>query len=141
MPEFQNNEQIISHYKKVILPLESLVKVANITVGIKITVTINVNGTMIIGDVVPLREFHEHTSKLMMRSVERGNDPDTIQNMRGVMKAMERMYSTEELQDLIDSYVCIRNPTFFVNGETQSDKDMFWIGKIESVDGFMIGRP
>jgi hypothetical protein len=49
MSDFQNKEEIVSHYKKVILPFETLIKVANAAysrddANTKIPITISVKG-------------------------------------------------------------------------------------------------
>ncbi len=73
MPDLKNTEEIISHYKKVIFPFESLVKVANASTGSKmsITITINVKGITISGYLVALDEFHEYTSDTILENVRK----------------------------------------------------------------------
>jgi hypothetical protein len=45
MAEFQNDEEKISHYKKVILPLETLVQVVNVSSpDTKMAITVNLKG-------------------------------------------------------------------------------------------------
>ena len=81
MPDLKNTEEIISHYKKVILPLESLVKVANASTGSKMSITINVKGITISGYLVALDEFHEYTSDTILENVRKVSDAETFQNM------------------------------------------------------------
>ena len=145
MPDLKNTEEIISHYKKVILPLESLVKVANASTGSKMSITINVKGITISGYLVALDEFHEYTSDTILENVRKVSDADTFQNMQTIMNAMKDMYAKPELRDLVNSYVCIKNPSYHIYAIDGKDKytieGSFWIGKIESVDGFTIGMP
>ena len=71
MPDIQNPEQMISYYKKVIHPLEILVSIVNSTTpSSKFSITINLKGTMISGDLVSLREFHDHISYTLMAGSE-----------------------------------------------------------------------
>jgi hypothetical protein len=81
LPDLKNTEEIISHYKKVILPLESLVKVANASTGSKMSITINVKGITISGYLVALDEFHEYTSDTILENVRKVSDAETFQNM------------------------------------------------------------
>lgn len=145
MPDLKNTEEIISHYKKVIFPLESLVKVANASTGSKMSITINVKGITISGYLVALDEFHEYTSDTILENVRKVSDADTFQNMQTIMNAMKDMYAKPELRDLVNSYVCIKNPSYHIYAIDGKDKytieGSFWIGKIESVDGFTIGMP
>jgi hypothetical protein len=137
MPEFQNPEQKILHYKKVIYPLETLVKIVNVTIRSKIAITINVKGSMISGFLVALKEFDEYTSNTIMESIEQTSNEETFRSMGDIIREMQKEYTNEELQDLVNSYVCIKNPTF--HGINDQPVSAFWIGKLESVDGFMIG--
>jgi hypothetical protein len=145
LPDLKNTEEIISHYKKVIFPLESLVKVANGSTGSKMSITINVKGITISGYLVALDEFHEYTSDTILENVRKVSDAETFQNMQTIMNAMKDMYAKPELRDLVNSYVCIKNPSYHIYAIDGKDKytieGSFWIGKIESVDGFTIGMP
>ena len=145
MPDLKNTEEIISHYKKVIFPLESLVKVANASAGSKMSITLNVKGITISGYLVALDEFHEYTSDTILENVRKVSDAETFQNMQTIMNAMKDMYAKPELRDLVNSYVCIKNPSYHIYAIDGKDKytieGSFWIGKIESVDGFTIGMP
>jgi hypothetical protein len=145
LPDLKNTEEIISHYKKVIFPLESLVKVANGSTGSKMSITINVKGITISGYLVALDEFHEYTSDTILENVRKVSDAETFQNMQTIMNAMKDMYVKPELRDLVNSYVCIKNPSYHIYAIDGKDKytieGSFWIGKIESVDGFTIGMP
>jgi hypothetical protein len=145
LSDLKNTEEIISHYKKVIFPLESLVKVANGSTGSKMSITINVKGITISGYLVALDEFHEYTSDTILENVRKVSDAETFQNMQTIMNAMKDMYAKPELRDLVNSYVCIKNPSYHIYAIDGKDKytieGSFWIGKIESVDGFTIGMP
>jgi hypothetical protein len=145
LSDLKNTEEIISHYKKVIFPLESLVKVANASTGSKMSITINVKGITISGYLVALDEFHEYTSDTILENVRKVSDAETFQNMQTIMNAMKDMYAKPELRDLVNSYVCIKNPSYHIYAIDGKDKytieGSFWIGKIESVDGFTIGMP
>jgi hypothetical protein len=134
LPDLKNTEEeIISHYKKVIFPLESLVKVANASTGSKMSITINVKGITISGYLVALDEFHEYTSDTILENVRKVSDAETFQNMQTIMNAMKDMYAKPELRDLVNSYVCIKNPSYHIYAIDGKDKytieGSFWIGK------------
>jgi hypothetical protein len=133
LSDLKNTEEIISHYKKVIFPLESLVKVANASTGSKMSITINVKGITISGYLVALDEFHEYTSDTILENVRKVSDAETFQNMQTIMNAMKDMYAKPELRDLVNSYVCIKNPSYHIYAIDGKDKytieGSFWIGK------------
>ena len=136
MSDIQTPEQMISYYKKVIHPLEVLVSIVNSTTPIsKFSITINLKGTMISGALVSLREFH--ISYTLMAGSEDETDPEAVRGMRHIVNAMKGLYETPGLRDLVNSYVCIKNPKFLLGSITLPLDGHFWIGKIESVDGFM----
>lgn len=138
MPDIQNSEQMIPNYKKVIHPLEVLVSIVNSTTpSSKFSITINLKGTMISGDLVSLREFHDHISYTLMAGSEDETDPEAVRGMRDIVNAMKGLYENPGFKDLVNSYVCIKNPKFLLGSITLPLDGHFWIGKIESVDGFM----
>ena len=57
--------------------------------------------------------------------------------MRDIVNAMKGLYESPGLKDLVNSYVCIKNPKFILGSITLPLDGQFWIGKIESIDGFM----
>jgi hypothetical protein len=52
---------------------------------------------------------------------------------------MDKVYENFHLRDLVNSYVCIRNPIFILGNSTNSFQlnSQYWIGKLESIDGFV----
>jgi hypothetical protein len=137
MPEFQNDEQIISYYKKVLLPLESINKIVNKTVNSSFSITLNVKGTMITGLLVALREYRQYASDLLLAGAEEKTDPETIRELRNVLKLMDDIYDNPGLDDLVNSYVCIKSPEFIMEGTRLIYNGHFWLGKMDSVDGLM----
>jgi hypothetical protein len=62
--EQQKEEQdSISHYKKVLLPLEYFVQMVNSRIDTGISVIIDMKGAMVSGDLVSLQEYHYYTSR------------------------------------------------------------------------------
>jgi hypothetical protein len=139
MPKFQNDEQRISYYKKIILPLDTLVQLVNSFHGSSFEIRINVKGTMISGYLVSLKEYHEHTSDQLMLGSEDQTDPEMLRLLRDKVKRMKDIVENHGLEELVNSYVCIRDPIFIAGNEANSFQlnGQYWIGKIESVDGFM----
>jgi hypothetical protein len=148
MPSFENDEQVIAHYKKVILPLEVLVQIANkSSPNSKIDITINVKGLTISGSLVALKEYFTHTKNIILESVRQNqnNDPETFESMKDILDKTEAVFTSsgEKVNEaLVNSYVCIKDPRYqYRVNEYMQILDLFWIGKLESVDGFMIGSP
>ena len=137
MPNFENDEQIISYYKRVLLPLESLNKIVNKTENSSFSITINVKGTMITGILVGLKQYREYSSDLLVVGAEGQTDPDAIKELRDILKIMDDIYDSPGLDDLVNSYICKKNPEFIMEGTRLTYNGHFWIGKIDSVDGLM----
>lgn len=147
MAEFQNDEEKISHYKKVILPLETLVQVVNVSSpDTKMAITVNVKGLIISGFLVPLEEFYEHTTNMILENLRQHSDQETFNEMRNVMAKSKAIFTDSgEIVNkaLVNSYVCIKGPKYHATNSEENLQmpDEYWMGKIGSVDGFMIGMP
>jgi hypothetical protein len=97
MAEFQNDEEKISHYKKVILPLETLVQVVNVSSpDTKMAITVNVKGLIISGFLVPLEEFYEQTTNMILENLRQHSDQETFNEMRNVMAKSKAIFTDSE---------------------------------------------
>jgi hypothetical protein len=140
VPQF-TPEEFNAYYQKFLHPLHVLVQVANVSVNSKISVTINVKGIFISGYLVALKDFHNYISDTMIGSMEDApNEDDVIRDMRNVVKSMEVLYNDPNFKDLVSSYICIKDPQFVLGGGgSLAVPGQFWVGRLESVDGFMLG--
>ncbi|HEX5979165.1 MAG TPA: hypothetical protein VFY68_17920 [Nitrososphaeraceae archaeon] len=70
---------------------------------------------------------------------ESGNKDEDTKSIRDIVQQMN-VYEDKEYQDLINSYICIKDPLYVMGGSSRlKSPKQFWVGKIESVDGFMVG--
>jgi hypothetical protein len=146
MSDPQKDERVVSHYRRVILSLETLVQITNESApDTKMAITINVKGLMISGFLAPLEEFYEHFTDITLSEIRQHNGEKVFEVTRDKMyKARSRFteYREQVNKALVNSYVCIKGPKYHIPpGATLQLSDTFWIGKIESVDGFVIGMP
>ena len=77
---------------------------------------------------------------LMFNSLEEsGNKDEDTKSIRDIVQQMN-VYEDKEYQDLVNSYICIKDPLYVMSGSSRlKSPKQFWVGKIESVDGFMVG--
>jgi hypothetical protein len=81
--------------------------------------------------------FHKYSSDILIEGSEDKTEPDGIRGVRDVVKAIGDIYQSPSSEDLVNSYVCIKNPQFLLEGQTLSFDGHFWMGKMDSVDGFI----
>jgi hypothetical protein len=104
-------------------------------------VTITVRGIMVSGWLVSLKEFHDGITEIMWEAMENTESKEqSIREMREIVQGMKGVYEDKEYLDLVNSYVCIKEPLFVLGGGGYlKSPNQFWVGEIESVDGFMLG--
>jgi hypothetical protein len=134
-------DEFKKYYQKVLHSLHALVQKANASTGSKIPVTISVKGIIISGQLVSLKEFHDGVTDIMWDAMEDSeNKEESIRDMRDIVQKMKGVYENEDFWDLVNSYICIRDPYFVLGGGGWLESpNQFWVGKIESGDGFMVG--
>ncbi|MBB6021423.1 hypothetical protein HNR77_002518 [Paenibacillus sp. JGP012] len=113
--------------------LENLVRFANI--GYSVSITLNVNGTLISGLLTSGKDYMETVAQSFEGVSKQG---DTLASVyRGIS---ESMYSGEALplSDLSLEFVHLKEAVIF-QGNTDFNVG-YWRGKINSVDGFSIGK-
>lgn len=134
-----DNEKILQRYKNVIIGLESLVRI--VTIGTKkssISVTINVHGMLISGELVSIQNFHEDMKSLLLDNLDQKNDAAIFEPIRDAMQILENLTIIDENGNFVWDYICIKDVSIYLPG-FERIKIPFWIGKLESVDGFFVG--
>jgi hypothetical protein len=98
MSDPQKDERVVSHYRRVILPLETLVQITNESApDTKMAITINVKGLMISGFLVPLEEFYEHFTDIALSEIRQHNGEKVFEVTRDKMhKARSRFTEYRE---------------------------------------------
>ena len=135
-----DNEKILERYKKIILGLESLVRI--VTTGksdSKIPITINVHGTFISGDLVSIENFHNNMKTTMLGNIDQKKNPEVYEPIRDALQILENIKIIDESNNFVFDYICIKDASIFVTG-SRTFITPYWIGKLKSVDGFSIGK-
>jgi hypothetical protein len=139
MPLDVNNEKILERYNKIILSLESLVRI--VTIGkseSSISVTISVHGTMISGDLVSVENFHKYMKTTLLDNLDQNNDAEVYEPIRDALQILENIKIVDEDNNFIFNYICIKNPRIFLSSSNPNFAP-YWIGKLDSIDGFFLG--
>ena len=134
-----DNEKILGRYKKIILPFESLVRIVTIGKSDRpVLVTINLQGTMISGELVSIENFHTNMKSTMLDNVDQKDDPEVYEPIRDAMQILENVKIMDENSNFNFDYFCIKDAKILRPGFERITIP-FWIGKLESVDRFFIG--
>ncbi len=143
----------MSDYKKTILALECLVRV--VTVGRSdsaIPVTLNVHGTLITGKLVSVLNYHKHLKHTLLDDLKEKDDPQLYGPLKEAFGALEEVPIMDEQGNFNLNYVSLQDAKVFLThveitinevGMQKYSPTMsvpFWIGKMESVDGFFLGE-
>ena len=112
------------------------------TTNSKIDVTISVHGHLITGKLVSPTEYYKELKRMTLTGLKEKDDADLYHQLHLIFEKMINVqYMKEELSL---NYVCIRNPVFILGNVSNNtypvDGLYYWIGKIESVDGFALGE-
>lgn len=137
----EEEERFREHYSKTIVSLESLVRV--VTVGksdSSISVTLNVHGTLVSGKLVSTVNYHKFLRHTILDNLHQKNDREVFGPIEDAFKILETVPIMDENDTFIFNYVCIQDARIFLSGNTPTVSVPYWIGKMESVDGFFIGE-
>jgi hypothetical protein len=128
----QNQQQLTSSKDWL---LQGLVDLSNKN-GLRITITLNVGGTLISGLLISGEEYFE----LLAQSLEQtGVLENLVEQIRQLSKIVYGEESGDTQNDL-PSYIHLKNTKFYNSARgLPTDGVALWRGKINSVDGFFIG--
>jgi hypothetical protein len=143
----------IEHYNKTIFALECLVRVVTKAKSdSSIPVTLNVHGTLISGKLVSVINYHKYLTHTLLDDLKQKDDPKVYEPIKNAFEALEEVPILDEQDNFILSYVCLQDAKIFlthvevtineakIQKYTPTMSVPFWIGKIESVDGFFLGE-
>ena len=142
----------IEHYNKTIFALECLERVVTKAKSdSSIPVTLNVHGSLISGKLVSVINYHKNLTHTLLDDLYQKDDPKVYEPIKNVFEALEEIPILDEQDNLILSYVCMEDAKIFLThveftiNKAESkiysyNERPFWIGKIESVDGFFLGE-
>jgi len=110
----------------------------------KMGVTLNSSGLIVSGNLISLKKFYEQISQALQESID-SQDSDARQGWKLLFdRLIESLPNTEELDSFIEligiGYVCLEDARFFPGLGSIPSSGTLWIGKLESVDGFSLGK-
>ncbi len=143
----------LERYNKSILALECLVRVVTTAKSdSSISITLNVHGTLISGKLVSVLNYHKHLKHTLLDNFKEKDDPEVYGPMKEAFTTLEQIPILDEEGNFNLNYVCLQDAKVFlthveltinevgIQKYTPTMSVPFWIGKMESVDGFFIGE-
>lgn len=120
--------------------LQMLVGMANDGMGVSIT--LNVGGLLVTGNLVSGRDYFLEFGRLLGNSI----DPDDGQNAKDIRESYQKMaedvYGQDEGKPSPPTYLHMKNAKYYsVSGDSLPSNDdvSLWRGKISEVGGFSLG--
>jgi len=109
----------------------------------QITTTLNVNGIIITGTMIGMKPYYEAISKKLKETVRGTSEEiDTVvkKDLEEIFEQSKQPPSIEELEKGFDfDYIYLKDAKFYSGGVFFPAEGTYWIGKIDSVDGFILG--
>ena len=131
----------IEHYNKTILSLESLVRLVTTSkADSSIPVTLNVHGTLVSGELVSVANYHKFLKHTLLSNLQEKDGPEVHGSIKESFESLEAVPIIDENDTFILNYVCIREAKIYLSDSSPDVSIPYWIGKLESVDGFFIGE-
>ena len=82
--------------------------------------------------------------KTALAGLKEKDDADLYHQLHLIFEKMINVQDTDKENNILFNYVCIKNPVFILgnisNNTYPVDGLPYWIGKLESVDGFSLGE-
>ena len=132
----------LKNYNKLLLPLQVFTEIVEKTTNSKIDVTISVHRHIITGQLVSPIEYYKELKRMTLAGLKEKDDADLYHQLHIIFEKMINVQNMKE--ELSLNYVCIRNPVFILGNTVENsfpvDGLPYWIGKMESVDGFALGE-
>lgn len=123
--------------------LQLFVNLINPVKGSYMTVTLNVKRTIIKGTMISMDEYYEAVKQQLVETVQ--SPPDILQSLRNSIKEGFDLIkiSTEKENEENDNYnhIFLKDAKFYYGNNYFSDPGVYLVGKIDSVDGFVLGHP
>jgi hypothetical protein len=137
----EKNKKFLEHYSKIIVSLESLVRLVTRTKSnSSVSITLNVHGTLVSGKLVSVDNYHKYLTGTLLDTLEEKDNPELYNEIKVAFQALEEAPIIDENGDFILNYVCIQDARLYVSGDAPIFNVPYWIGKMESVDGFFVGE-
>ncbi|HYY86131.1 MAG TPA: gas vesicle accessory protein GvpU [Nitrososphaeraceae archaeon] len=109
----------------------------------QITTTLNVNGIIITGTMIGMKPYYEGLAEKLketVRSTSEEIDTAIKKDLESIFEDLKQPPPLEELEKGHDfEYIHLKDAKFYVGGTFFPAGGTYWIGKIDSVDGFILG--
>ncbi len=111
----------------------------------EIGITLNVHGTIVSGMMIGMKPYYEQIGKIFHKRVKGTSPNNTSLSKEGLKMIFDKLKEASSLKELEEgefefNHIFMRNARIY-DGEQviPSTGTIYWVGKIESVDGFFIG--
>jgi hypothetical protein len=104
----EKNKKFLEHYSKIIVSLESLVRLVTRTKSnSSVSITLNVHGTLVSGKLVSVDNYHKYLTGTLLDTLKEKDNPELYNEIKMAFQALEDAPIIDENGDLIFNYVCI----------------------------------
>jgi len=122
--------------------LKILAKVLNPTKSGEISLTLNVHGKIISGVMIGMNRYYELIGKMFLDAIKSGS-PQEVSHIKEELKHHFDKIKVSPIETQIEeeveyNHIFMRYVKIYDGKRVYSPP--YWIGKIESVDGFFLGR-
>lgn len=100
-----------------------------------IDITVSTHGLIISGTLISLKEYYEG-----LNQQTKGSNLENVTNL--LMDSLPKNVEEEDIfiEFIGIQYFCLKNPKFYPSsGQSMPGKGVYWMGKLDSVDGFFLG--
>jgi len=123
--------------------LKILASFVNPSDVVQITVTLSVNGVIVTGTMIGTKPYYEGITEKLKETIRSSSEEINIAVRRDMEKIFEDLKQSPSLEELEKGYdyelIYLKNAQFHTGGDFFPHEGSYWVGKIESVDGFILG--
>jgi len=109
----------------------------------QISVTLNVHGTLVSGTMIGMKRYYEEVSKKLSESVRAKSEEELSYVKKELQKLFDMIkqpHAKKEIETSDNRYDHIFLKMFRYTSDLLKSKHHNWVGKIDSVDGFVLGE-
>jgi len=122
--------------------LKIFANVVNPTKSGEIDLTLNVHGTIISGVMISMKHYYEEVGKMFVDGIKSGSSQEKSRIKEEVKLLFDKIKeppTEKQLKEEVEfNHIYMRYVKIYDGKRVYSPP--YWIGKIESVDGFFLGR-
>lgn len=120
--------------------LKIFAEIVNPTDSSEIGLTLNVHGTIVSGLMIGIKRYYEEVGKTFVDGINSGSPEEASrvkEEFTMLFDSLKLPPTEKELEEGLQfNHIYLKNPKIY---GTRVFSPPFWIGKIESVDGFFLG--